>query len=185
MNIQVQIQLGPSEYAADLPGNSEELAQRIFDVVEGDPTKDTVYVTINDSGSAGNVPSIPPPEVEPPPIVDPEPVPVTRNSSFSTQNTPSPGDKQTRTNTPASSDATAVYVDNETTEGTDVSAELLALVVGDTIEIRGVADSTRYAIFALTTLPIAQAGYVELPVSFVEEGGALTNGACILTFLGR
>jgi hypothetical protein len=183
MNVNVQIQLGPGEYAADLPGNSEELAQRIFEVVEGDPAKDVVYVTINDSGTAGNVP-IPPPIVDPPPV-DPDPLPVIVNSSFSTQGTAPPGDKQTRTNTPASSDATAVYVDDESTEGNDISVLLRALLVGDTIEIRGVTDTTRYAIFELTAFPMDQTGYVELPVSFVEEGGALANGACTLTFLGR
>lgn len=56
MNINVQIQLGPNESASDLSGNATELAEKILDAVGGDADTDVVYVSINDSGSAGSVP---------------------------------------------------------------------------------------------------------------------------------
>ena len=40
VNINVQIQLGVNEYAADLAGNSTELAQKILTAVGGDEEKD-------------------------------------------------------------------------------------------------------------------------------------------------
>lgn len=53
MNINVQIMLGTDEYAADLAGNSTEIAEKILAAVGGDEAKDTVSVAINDHGSAG------------------------------------------------------------------------------------------------------------------------------------
>jgi hypothetical protein len=49
----VTITLGPGEYAADLKGNSEELAASILKAVanKADPEKDHCHVTITDSGS--------------------------------------------------------------------------------------------------------------------------------------
>jgi hypothetical protein len=180
MNINVVVMLASNEYAADLPGNSTELAQKIFDAFEADPTKDTCHVSVQDFGTAGWVP----PPLEP--DIPLEPSPVTVNSSFATNNATPPLDKQTRTNTSSPATTTAVYVDDESTEGDDISAKLLALVVGDKIEIRMASDTTRYAIFALTAAPIDQSGFVELPVAHDESGtNALTTGACTLKFSDR
>jgi len=64
VNINVQIQLGVNEYAADLAGNSTELAQKILTAVGGDEEKDMVSVQINDSGQAGSMPGMPMPEAK-------------------------------------------------------------------------------------------------------------------------
>jgi hypothetical protein len=179
MNINVQIQLGNNESASDLAGNATEIANKILEAVGGDPSKDIVSVQINDMGMAGNVP--PPPGPMPPT----DPILTVINSTFATNNAPPPGDKQTRTNATAQSDVTAVYVDIQSTEGDDISELLLGLVVGDPIEIRGVADTSRYAVFTLTAPPIDQTDYVEFSVSFVEGAGAFTNSACTISFTAR
>jgi hypothetical protein len=103
--------------------------------------------------------------------------------SYSTQTASPPGDRQVRTDaSPADpAAATAVFTDYESTDGTDVSATLLALVVGDELELRGVADPTRYARFSVAAAPVDQTGYVEVPVAFLEAGSALSNGACKFT----
>jgi len=64
VNINVQIQLGVNEYAADLAGNSTELAQKILTAVGGDEEKDMVSVQISDSGQAGSMPGMPAPEAK-------------------------------------------------------------------------------------------------------------------------
>lgn len=62
MYINVQISLGPDEFAGDLSGNATELAEAILEAVGGDSTKDVVNVSISDSGSAGSVQMVPVPE---------------------------------------------------------------------------------------------------------------------------
>jgi hypothetical protein len=63
MKINVQISLGPDEYASDLSGNATELAASILETVGGDPAKDIASVSISDSGVAGNIsPPAPLPE---------------------------------------------------------------------------------------------------------------------------
>lgn len=174
MNIQVTISLGATEHAADLSGNATEIADKILVAVGADPEKDVCQVSISDYGQAGgSLAPTPPPETPPTETI---------NSTFATNNSPPPGDKQIRTNTALAADATAVYVDNQSTEGDDVSAKLLQLMVGDTINLSGVSDTSRYAVFTLNAAPINQTDYVELPVDHNEAGNPLTNSACTLTF---
>ena len=195
MNINVTISLGPEEYASDLSGNATEIAEKILEAVGGDPEKDVVSVAINDSGTAGAVPVIPvvPPYEQIPhpdntlPPVEPveTPDPVVVNSTFATNNSAPPGDKQTRTNATSLPSVTSIYVDKESSEGDDISAGLLALVMGDNVEIRGVNDDTRYGLYVLSSTAIDQGDFIELLVSFVEAGNPLTNGACTLKFADR
>src|SRR4249919_1274462 len=126
MNVNVQIQIGTNESSSDLSGNATEIAEKILVAVGGDPAKDMVNVQINDSGSAGSYATGP----------LPSPPSVTANSTFATNNSPPPGDKQTRTNAEALTSVTAIYVDNETTEGNDLASKLMLLVIGDKIELR-------------------------------------------------
>jgi hypothetical protein len=110
---------------------------------------------------------------------------MTANSTFATNNSAPPSDKQTRTNAAAASDTTAIYIDNESTEGNDLSAQLLMLIPGDAFEIRGVNDTTKFSTFTLSAMPIQQDSYVELPVTFVDSNGTVQNGPCTLTYLAR
>jgi hypothetical protein len=59
MNVNVTIQLLIGEYAADLSGNSEELAKKILLGVGGNLTEDVCTVAINDYGSVGTMPASP------------------------------------------------------------------------------------------------------------------------------
>ena len=66
MQVTTTITLGGDEYAADLKGNSSELAAGILKVVGGDPDTAVCSVTIQDSGNAGAMlgsasPPAPPP----------------------------------------------------------------------------------------------------------------------------
>lgn len=173
MQILTTISLGPGEYASELAGNSEELALLILNAVGAKEDEDSSHVYISDSGAAG-VTLAPPPE--------PESEPITVNSNYATNNVSPPGDKQTRTNATAPSDVTAIYIDNESTEGVDISSQLLALAVDDEIEIRGVNDTSRFAKFTLTAIPIEQSGFVEFSVNFVNAAGNLVNGPCTLAY---
>lgn len=174
MQINTSITLGSGEYAGKLAGNAEELALLILNAVGANENEDTSHVLISDSGSAG-VTLIAPPLPEQPTLI-------VVNSSYATNNVSPPGDKQTRTNATEPSDVTAMYIDNETTEGVNISLQLLALVVGDEIEIRGVNDTSRFAKFTLTAVPIEKTGFIELPVSFANSAGNLVNGPCKLTY---
>ena len=176
MQITTSITLAPGEYASELAGNASELALLILNVVGAKEDEDTCNVHISDTGSAGV--TITPPVPTAPPVS----VLIVVNSAYATNNASPPGDKQTRTNATEPSDSTAIYIDNETTEGVNISSQLLALVVDDEIEIRGVNDNTRFAKFTLTAIPIQQTGFVELPVSFADSAGNLVNGPCTLTY---
>lgn len=193
MNIQVTINMGQDDDISSLPGTSVEIAMKVLVAAGGDPEKDMCFVTIQDNGSVGGkmpepppVEEIPPPVEEiPPPVIDQEPVFATINSTFATNNSPPPGDKQIRTNATAFASVTAIYVDNQSTEGDDLSAQLLALFVGDTVELRGVTDTSRYAVFTVSAEIINQTDFVEIPVSISEAGNPLTNAACTLTYPDR
>ena len=68
MHINVQINLGLGEFAGDLSGNAEQLAENILSAIGGSPEKDIVNVVVHDSGSTGSVPT-PPVETSEPGIL--------------------------------------------------------------------------------------------------------------------
>ena len=82
--------------------------------------------------------------------------------------------------------ATQVYIADQTGGGTDVSNYLDTLLVGDKIYIQDQNDATEYYLFELTAPPTANSGYHAFQVNWVESGtgGNLANNAGLVVSLG-
>jgi uncharacterized phiE125 gp8 family phage protein len=76
--------------------------------------------------------------------------------------------------------ATKVWVRNITTDGTDVHLVLLAIAVGSTIYLQDKNDHTLFAMLDTTGAPVDKVDYVELPVQWLGNGGALLNNQAVV-----
>lgn len=104
--------------------------------------------------------------------------------SFASTNAPPPNDRQLRLDA-AQALALNLYVDNNVTDGTDVSAQLLAAQKGDTIRIAQVSDATRFVNYTIKSTPVDRSGYIQFSVASSGSGGALVTGQAVTLTLDR
>lgn len=101
--------------------------------------------------------------------------------SYSAAQTAPPGPEQVRFNAGFPYTAvTKVWVRAVSAEGQDVFLGLMIIAVGSTVLVQDANDHTMYARFRLTSVPIDQGAYVELPVAWVANGTSLGGGQLVL-----
>jgi hypothetical protein len=74
---------------------------------------------------------------------------------------------------------TKVWVRNLTTDGIDVHTYLLLVAAGATIYLQDKNDATLYARFTSTAPAVDKTTYVEIPVTWHSNGGALLNNQAV------
>jgi hypothetical protein len=101
--------------------------------------------------------------------------------SFSAATTEPPGSDQLRFNAGSPYSAvTKVWARNVTFNGNDVYHGLKAIPVGSRLVIQDKNDHTQYAYFQVSAPTIDKTTYFEIPVTFVEQGSALSGGQPVL-----
>jgi len=101
--------------------------------------------------------------------------------SFSSATSAPPGSTQIRFDAGSPYSAvTKVWIRNVTSNGVDVYQALRLLPTGAHILIQDKNDHTQYVVFAVSGTPIDNTTYFEIPVTFVEQGTALSGGQPVL-----
>lgn len=100
---------------------------------------------------------------------------------FSSATTEPPTSNQVRFNAGHPYTAvTKVWVRPQTTDGIDAYRYLLALATGTRLVIQDKNDHSLYVTYTLTASPIDKTSYVEFPVAWGSNGGALLNNQAVL-----
>jgi hypothetical protein len=79
-------------------------------------------------------------------------------------------------NNVATWDATALNVNEHTTDNRDVSRLLDGIVVGNALDVQQKTDATRWARYRVTAAPIDNGGWRAYPVALVDSSGAAPGG---------
>jgi hypothetical protein len=91
-----------------------------------------------------------------------------------------PGNGVIRLNASTFAAATAIYMDQISDPGTDVTAWVELMRSGDTIMIQAKADSTRRARYQITGTPANNAGWFTIPVAVVSSSGAVPASGVVM-----
>jgi len=100
--------------------------------------------------------------------------------NFNTTTTPPPSGTQVRFNGATPDTTTAIYTTTTTNDSLDVYWVLVRVVAGMTYLLQDKNDHTIYAEFRVTGPAVDQAGYIELPVSWLAMGGVFLNNQAVL-----
>jgi hypothetical protein len=103
-------------------------------------------------------------------------LPYTNDWRWSSQATLPPISGQVRTDLGLWLNATHVNISNKTEAGLDVGSVLVQVPIGSTLDISHRTRTVRYTVRAA---PIAQASYVDLPVSYVQSAGTIPNSGTV------
>ena len=95
-----------------------------------------------------------------------------------------PGNGKFRTDATGWAGSLNLAISVRATDGTDRTAYLAALQVGDQVQINTAAASSSWAHFKVTALPTNNATWFLVPVSDLTSGGTVPAGntACLITF---
>lgn len=74
---------------------------------------------------------------------------------------------------------TKVWVRNLTTDGVDTHGIMLVLTTGSTVYVQDRTNSALYAVFTMSSDPVDQVEYVELPVTWKSNGSAIPNADAV------
>jgi hypothetical protein len=107
--------------------------------------------------------------------------PYTNDWRWNSQATLPPISGQVRTDLGAWLNATHVYISNKTDAGLDVGADLVQVPIGSTLDISHRTDPTRTVRYTVRAAPIAQASYVDLPVTYVQSAGTIPTSGTVCT----
>lgn len=94
---------------------------------------------------------------------------------------PPPISGQVRTDTRDWATATHVYISNKTDANLDVGATLAQIVLGSNLDLSHRADATRTVRYTVRAAPVAQAAYVDVPVTYVQSAGTLPVSGTLCT----
>ena len=92
---------------------------------------------------------------------------------YSKQITAPPGPQQIRFNTAVPSTVTLAFVSTTTQVGEDITAALMAFLVGSTLYVQDDEDPSSYIAFTVTAPPLNRGGYVEFAVALQHSNGVL------------
>lgn len=106
-----------------------------------------------------------------------EPELFTAQYNYNTTRQPPPAVGQCRINNNPP-DATLAFLNAQDADGNLALTQLIQIVPSTVLELRGVNDPGRYIRFNVEG-PAVDKGYVEIPVSMIEQGTALSNGGLI------
>lgn len=102
--------------------------------------------------------------------------------NFIATTTAPPATGQIRLDNVTQASATHMYVSNITATSVDVSAVLKFLVKsGSRLLLQDKDDSTKYVIYTASADATIASGYVDIPLTFVEQGGAIPAQRCLLS----
>jgi Collagen triple helix repeat (20 copies) len=109
----------------------------------------------------------------------------TLDYTYTAATSPPPGNGDILWNNATPASVTRLYVDDEDRAGANKRAGLLAVLVGDKIYVQDYDDATRWARFLVAAVPIAQTGYVEIPVTFDTAGSTIATPKRVQLVLSR
>lgn len=102
--------------------------------------------------------------------------------NFIATTTAPPATGQIRLDNATQASATHMYVSNITATSVDVSAVLKFLVKsGSRLLLQDKDDSTKYIIYTASADATIASGYVDIPLTFVEQGGVVPAQRCLLS----
>jgi len=101
---------------------------------------------------------------------------------FSSTTTPPPTSSQLRFNAATPAATTALYVRPLTNDGMDAYWVLMNVAPATVITLQDKNDHTLYAQFTTSSAAIDQGSYIEFPVTWKANGGALLNNQGILFY---
>ena len=94
---------------------------------------------------------------------------------------PPPINGQVRTDNQGWAAATHVFIANVTDAGVDVGATLRQIVAGTNLDLAMRTDATRNVRYTVNSAPVAQATYVDVPVTYVQSAGTIPNSGTVIT----
>jgi hypothetical protein len=92
-----------------------------------------------------------------------------------------PANTQLRLNNSSEKNATAIYISNLTVNGINATDFLMSLITGCSIRLENKNDPTKWHVYAITSDPISQSGYVELKAVWQSGSTALLATNLMLT----
>lgn len=93
---------------------------------------------------------------------------------------PPPINGQVRTDTRDWVTAKHVFLSNKTDDGLDVAHVLVQVQLGSPLDLKHRTDPTRNVRYNVSGAPVAQSGYVDFPVTYVQNAGTLPISGTVL-----
>lgn len=81
--------------------------------------------------------------------------------------------------------ATKMWVDNNTSPGTDVSNLLNFTRTNDELYLQDKTDATKYQVYKLSGAPVLKTGYIEFPIVWQRGGTVISNNQKVMLYVVR